>query len=148
MRMLTFFEELNLLKVFAKKDTQLSNRLEKAKTQKSEIVNEIQKCRENMDSKKTEIEAWQQKDKVIEGEFKALVPESNQFRPVLEKFIVEKLRGQGKKVMMKVMTMKIVITKVVRKKVVMMTMMTRMMMTMMIHAQWDVTKPFTTGSWK
>ena len=39
MRMLTFFEELNLLKVFAKKDTQLSNRLEKAKTQKSEIVN-------------------------------------------------------------------------------------------------------------
>ena len=35
MRMLTFFEELNLLKVFAKKDTQLSNRLEKAKTQNS-----------------------------------------------------------------------------------------------------------------
>ena len=29
MRMLTFFEELNLLKKFAKKDTQLSNRLEK-----------------------------------------------------------------------------------------------------------------------
>ena len=95
--MLTFFEELNLLKVFAKKDTQLSNRLEKAKTQKSEIVNEIQKCRENMDSKKAEIEAWQQKDKVIEGEFKALVPESNQFRPVLEKIYRRKIKRSRKK---------------------------------------------------
>ena len=148
MRMLTFFEELNLLKVFAKKDTQLSNRLEKAKTQKSEIVNEIQKCRENMDSKKTEIEAWQQKDKVIEGEFKALVPESNQFRPVLEKIYRRKIKRSRKKVMMKVMTMKIVITKVVRKKVVMMTTMTRTTRTKMIHARLVVTKPFTIGSWK
>ena len=67
-----------------------------------------------MDSKKTEIEAWQQKDKVIEGEFKALVPESNQFRPVLEKIYRRKIKRSRKKVMMKVPMMKIVITKVVR----------------------------------
>ena len=97
MRMLTFFEELNLLKVFAKKDTQLANRLEKAKTQKSEIVNEIQKCRENMDLKKTEIGNWQEKDKIIEGEFKALVPDSNQFRPILEKIYRRKIKRSKKK---------------------------------------------------
>ena len=55
-------------------------------------MNEIQKCRENMDLKKTEIENWQEKDKIIEGEFKALVPESNQFRPILEKIYRRKIK--------------------------------------------------------
>ena len=49
-----------------------------------------------MDSKKAEIEAWQQKDKVIEG-IQSFSARSNQFRPVLEKFTVEKSRDQGKR---------------------------------------------------
>jgi cilia- and flagella-associated protein 44 len=97
LRMLTFFEELSLLKEFQKKDTSLAARMEKTKKEKTDIMTEIQRCRESMNTKKSEIDAWQEKEKIIEGEFKSLVPESNQFHPILLKIYKRKIKRAKKK---------------------------------------------------
>ena len=82
-----------------------------------------------------------EKDKIIEGEFKALVPDSNQFRPILEKIYRRKIKRSKKKGMMMVVMTKEVTMKVARRKVAAMTKVVMMTMkTRMIHAQLVVIK--------
>ena len=96
MRALTFLHELDLLRVFEKKETALSTKAEKSKIEKSQVTTEIQECRVQLETKKKEIEVWQEKDKVIESEFSNLVPESNALWPQLFKIFKRKIKRTKK----------------------------------------------------
>ena len=96
MRMLTFLQELEMLKEFEKKDKSLTAKLEKCKVEKGTIVTEISECHTKLEAKRAEIEVWQEKDKVIESEFANLVPESNALWPQLFKIFKRKIKRSKK----------------------------------------------------
>ena len=96
MRMLTFLNELDMLKEFEKKDKALSTKLEKATIEKGNIATEISECKMKLESKRKEIGVWQEKDKVIEAEFANLVPESNALWPQLFKIFKRKIKRTKK----------------------------------------------------
>jgi cilia- and flagella-associated protein 44 len=96
MRMLTFLNELDMLKEFEVKDKSLSTKLEKSKIEKGTISTEIAECKVKLTAKRQEIEVWQEKDKVIEAEFANLVPESNALWPQLFKIFKRKIKRTKK----------------------------------------------------
>ncbi|CEO97919.1 unnamed protein product (mitochondrion) [Plasmodiophora brassicae] len=72
-RMLTLYQELQLLKSFDDRESKLNAQLEKARADKAQVVLDLTECQAKIADRLQEIVAWQQKDQRIAAEFNAIV---------------------------------------------------------------------------
>merc|ERR1712028_143683 len=97
LRMLTLYQELVLLRVFATKDAGLSAKMDKCRGEKDGVVSAIADFQDQLATKREEIAVWQEKDKHIMNEFNTLVGEGNQFMPQLLKLFKKRIKRQKKR---------------------------------------------------
>ncbi|GLE00532.1 hypothetical protein PINS_up009289 [Pythium insidiosum] len=73
LRLFTLLSELVLLEQFESRENLLSSKLDKSKSEKAQIVAEINDIQENMSAKKKEMEEWTRQEKAVQAEFLTLV---------------------------------------------------------------------------
>ncbi|KAJ0410991.1 hypothetical protein ATCC90586_007145 [Pythium insidiosum] len=73
LRLFTLLSELVLLEQFESRENLLSSKLDKSKSEKAQIVAEINDIQENMNAKRKDMEEWGRQEKAVQAEFLALV---------------------------------------------------------------------------
>eukprot|EP00743_Colponemidia_sp_Colp-15_P005137 GILK01005528.1.p1 GENE.GILK01005528.1~~GILK01005528.1.p1 ORF type:complete len:1787 (-),score=532.29 GILK01005528.1:93-5426(-) len=96
LRLITLNHELDLLKDLEKRDLALEAKLDKFKSEKNQIVNEIAECQLKLATKRTDIENWQVEDRQIMDEFNSLIGESSPFYAALMKIFKKKMKRSKK----------------------------------------------------
>ncbi len=69
LKLLTYYQELLLLKQFEGTENALSAKLTKTKVDKSAVVADIVDCQEKLQGRLAEITAWQERDKNLFNDF-------------------------------------------------------------------------------
>eukprot|EP01083_Nonionella_stella_P012336 35010_1 len=88
MKLLTHYQELKILQEFGGREEELNKKLQKCRAEKAEVVVDLTECQDKLSAKLQEIQAWQEKDKRIMGEFNSIVggDKSEFYVPLLKIF--------------------------------------------------------------
>jgi len=99
LKILTLYQELNLLKDFEETENALFAKMKTAKKNKLEVVAAKTDCEKQLNHKLAEIKTWQEKDKQVMAEFNQVVGgEKSEFYPQLLKIFKKKVKRKKKKV--------------------------------------------------
>jgi len=98
LKVLTLYQELNLLKDFEESENRLFAKLSKARASKAAVVSEMGECEKALSHKLAEIRTWQEKDKQVMQDFNLVVGgEKSEFYPTLLKIFKKKVKRSKKK---------------------------------------------------
>lgn len=98
LKILTLYQELNLLKDFEETENALFAKMKTAKSNKLEVVAAKTDCEKQLNHKLAEIKTWQEKDKQVMAEFNQVVGgEKSEFYPQLLKIFKKKVKRKKKK---------------------------------------------------
>lgn len=98
LKLLTYYQELHLLKEFEENENKLFAKLSKARASKAAVVSEMSDCERALSHKLSEIKAWQEKDKAVMGDFQVVVGgEKSEFYAQLLRIFKKKVKRKGKK---------------------------------------------------
>jgi WD40 repeat protein len=98
MKLLTLYQELTLLKEFEENENTLLGKVQKARTQKVQVVSEKKDCEKQLNHKLADIKAWQEKDKQVVADFNSVVGgEKSEFYPQLLRIFKKKVKRSKKK---------------------------------------------------
>lgn len=98
LKVLTLYQELQLLKDFEESENKLFAKLAKARNAKAGVVSEMTDCEKQLSHKLSEIKAWQEKDKQVMQDFNQVVGgEKSEFYAQLLKIFKKKVKRAKKK---------------------------------------------------
>eukprot|EP01083_Nonionella_stella_P289690 985844_1 len=98
MKLLTHYQELKILQEFGGREEELNKKLQKCRAEKAEVVVDLTECQDKLSAKLQEIQAWQEKDKRIMGEFNSIVGgDKSEFYVPLLKIFKRRIKRAKKK---------------------------------------------------
>lgn len=92
LKLLTLFQEYQLLLTFEEKDNNLRVKEERCKKEKSDIQTNSAEVQSKLDQKLEEHGVWSEKMAGLMAEYKSLVPDSNPFNEILTKIFKKKIK--------------------------------------------------------
>jgi hypothetical protein len=96
LKLLTYFQEYQLLLQFEGRDLALQQKRTRSKRESADISTQIAELEVKLDGKREELKHWQGKGAVVANEFRSLVPENHAYVEQLTKIFRRKIkRKQG-----------------------------------------------------
>ena len=96
LKLLTYFQEYQLLLQFEGRDLALQQKRARSKRESADISTQIAELEVKLDGKREELKHWQGKGAVVANEFRSLVPENHAYVEQLTKIFRRKIkRKQG-----------------------------------------------------
>lgn len=92
LKLLTLYQEYQLLLTFEERDSALRQKEERCKREKQDIQSNSGDIQSKLDSKLDDQSVWNEKMSNLTGEFKSLVPESNPYCEILTKIFKKKIK--------------------------------------------------------
>jgi hypothetical protein len=92
LKLLTLFQEYQLLLTFEEKDNNLRIKEERCKKEKSDIQTNSSEVQGKLDQKLEEHGVWSEKMAGLMAEYKSLVPDNNPFNDILTKIFKKKIK--------------------------------------------------------
>jgi hypothetical protein len=93
LKLITYYQELLLLRQFEGTENALAGKLSKTKADKASVVADIADCQDKLQGRLAEILAWQERDKNLFNEFSLAVGgDKSEFYPALLKIYRRKIK--------------------------------------------------------